>query len=161
EDQVARRGRERLVPRLVRRPAPAEDVLSPFRAEATYLVTGGLGALGLRVARWLSERGARHLVLAGRRGVTGAAEAAVEELRQGGVHVLVVRADVAVAEDVERLLKEIGERMPPLRGVVHAAGVLDDGVLLQQSWERFEKVLAPKVAGAWNLHRLTREMPLD
>jgi polyketide synthase 12/myxalamid-type polyketide synthase MxaB len=112
------------------------------------------------VARRLAERGARNLVLAGRGEPGEAARAAITELEKEGVRVAVVRADVARPEDAERLLRE-AEALAPVRGVVHAAGVLDDGVLLQQSWARFVPVLAPKVGGAWQLDRLTRGRPLD
>ncbi len=133
----------------------------PVRGGATYLVTGGLGALGLRVAGWLAARGARHLVLLGRRGPSPEAGAAIGGLERAGVRVIVARADVAEEDELGKVLAETRATMPPLRGVVHAAGTLDDGVLLEQSWQRFGKVLAPKVAGAWNLHELTRALPLD
>jgi myxalamid-type polyketide synthase MxaB len=131
------------------------------RSDGTYLITGGLGALGLHVAGWLVEQGARHLVLAGRRGLGEAAAQRVRGLEQAGARVEVVAADVSRRSEVEGLLSAAAQRLPPLAGVVHAAGVLDDGVLSQQSWPRFAKVLAPKVGGAWHLHELTRELPLD
>jgi acyl carrier protein len=74
---------------------------------------------------------------------------------------MVLQADVSQHEDVARVLETMTASLPPLRGVIHAAGVLEDGVLLQQSWRRFDAVMAPKVVGAWNLHTLTREMALD
>jgi acyl transferase domain-containing protein/acyl carrier protein len=160
EDQVAWRGGQRLVPRLVRHRLPAEDIPFPCRVEGSYLITGGLGALGLRVASWLIERGARHLMLVGRRGAEGIREDALEELRQKGAEVRVCKADVSIPGDVARLLAEM-DAMPPLRGVIHAAGVLDDGVLVEQAWGRFEKVLASKVQGAWNLHQSTCDRELD
>jgi NAD(P)-dependent dehydrogenase (short-subunit alcohol dehydrogenase family) len=83
------------------------------------------------------------------------------ELEQTGVRVLVVQGDVSREEDVRRVLREAAATQPPLRGVIHAAGVVDDGVLTQQSWSRFRRVFAAKVDGAWNLHRLTAELPLD
>ncbi len=135
--------------------------LVPVSARKTYLVTGGYGSLGRSVARWLSSRGARHLVLAGRRGAAGADPAFVRELKASGVEVELAQADVSSERDVFELVARIEATMPPLGGVVHAAGTLDDGVLVQQSWTRFEKVLAPKVAGAWNLHLATRARPLD
>jgi acyl transferase domain-containing protein/NADPH:quinone reductase-like Zn-dependent oxidoreductase/short-subunit dehydrogenase/acyl carrier protein len=131
------------------------------RPDATYLITGGLGGLGLRLAGRLVERGARHLVLAGRSAPSPAAAVLIEQLRSAGAEVTVVAADVARREDVERLIQEIEEHRPPLRGVFHAAGGLDDGVILQQDWSRFTAVMAPKVAGAWNLHRRTRHLDLD
>ena len=144
------------VGKIVVRQEPERVVIRP---DATYLVTGGLGALGLVVARWLVEHGARHLALVGRRGPADASQAAVAELEQQGARVVVLQADVADEADVARVLDEIEQ--PPLKGVVHAAGVLDDGVLLQQDWTRFERVMAPKVEGGWHLHALTRGRDLD
>jgi NADPH:quinone reductase-like Zn-dependent oxidoreductase/acyl carrier protein/NADP-dependent 3-hydroxy acid dehydrogenase YdfG len=130
-------------------------------ADATYLVTGGLGALGLEVARWLADRGGRHLVLLGRREPTPVAAAAIAALGAGGVDVAVVGADVARPDEVGAALAPVLASRPPLRGVVHAAGVLDDGILLEQRWERCAGVLAPKALGAWTLDTLTRGAALD
>ncbi len=138
----------------------AEGEAPAVRPDGSYLVTGGLGALGLRVARRLVERGARHLVLAGRGEPSAEARAAVAEMERVGARVVAARADVARPADVSRLLAEAAT-LAPLRGVVHAAGVLDDGALVQQSWPRFAAVLASKLAGARNLDRLSRGQPLD
>jgi phthiocerol/phenolphthiocerol synthesis type-I polyketide synthase C len=139
--------------------APTAD--GSLRADASYLVTGGLGGLGLEVARWMVARGARHLVLAGRGPPSPSAEDAIATLEAAGARVLVARADVAQPAEVERLFARIDHELPPLRGVVHAAGVLDDGLLLQQTPARFAAVMAPKVPGAWNLHVATRARSLD
>ena len=127
----------------------------------SYLITGGLGALGLQVARWLVGKGARYLTLIGRRGVDQAAQETLNELEQSGAAVRVLKADVSQEDDVARIFETVQNDMPPLRGIVHAAGVLNDGILLQQNWERFLQVMAPKVAGTWHLHKLTQDMPLD
>jgi acyl transferase domain-containing protein/acyl carrier protein len=140
-------------------PAPTAD--GRLRADASYLVTGGLGGLGLEVARWMVARGARQLVLAGRGQPSPSAEDAIATLEAAGARVLVARADVTQPAEVERLFARIDRELPPLRGVVHAAGVLDDGLLLQQTPARFAAVMAPKVAGAWNLHVATRARTLD
>jgi acyl transferase domain-containing protein/acyl carrier protein len=131
------------------------------RTNGTYLITGGLGGLGLTVARWLVEQGARHLVLMGRSAPSAAAREVLNELEGAGVQVEVSAADVAWEEQVAGVLDVARRRLPPLRGVVHAAGVLDDGILTQQTRERFETVMAPKVSGAWNLHCLTLDAELD
>jgi acyl transferase domain-containing protein/NADPH:quinone reductase-like Zn-dependent oxidoreductase/SAM-dependent methyltransferase/aryl carrier-like protein len=131
------------------------------RADAAYLITGGLGGLGLAVARWLVAGGARHLVLTGRKPPGAEAVPILEALREEGATVRVVTADVARWEDMESCFATLDAEGPPLAGVFHAAGVLADGVLLHQDWSRFERVLAPKVEGAWNLHRLTRDRELD
>ena len=138
--------------------APARPAV---RADATYLITGGLGALGLEVARHLVSRGARHLVLAGRSAPSADAASTIAELEGAGATIVAARADVSREADVAAMLAEVAARMPALAGVIHAAGVLDDGVLAEQTWARFETVLAPKLAGAWNLHRLTEGLPLD
>ncbi len=131
------------------------------RPDGTYLVTGGLGALGLRVARWLTEQGARHLVLVGRGGAARADAQALEAVRAAGAEVVIASANVSRREDVARILADIDRSLPPLRGIVHAAGLLDDGFLVQLDQERFRRVFPPKVAGAWNLHALTAGRPLD
>ncbi len=130
-------------------------------ADATYLVTGGLGGLGLVTTRSLIESGAKHLVLVGRSQPSDFASQEIAAWKEAGVNVTVARADVTQKEDLQQLLERIAHEMPPLRGVIHAAGVIDDGILQQQTWERFETVLAPKAAGAWLLHSLTHNLDLD
>ena len=134
---------------------------APVRADATYLVTGGLRGLGLVVARWLVERGARHLVLMGRRAPSDEAQGVVAELEAQDARVVVRRGDAGSATDLASVIETIRAGMPALRGVFHLAGVLDDAVVTEQTWPRFWRVLEPKLIGAWQLHRLTREMSLD
>ncbi|MCP3097312.1 type I polyketide synthase [Myxococcus sp. K15C18031901] len=160
EEQVALRGETRLVARLSRLERSLVSGVAP-RADGTYLIAGGLGGLGLKLAEWLVEQGARHLVLLGRKGASAQARPVLEALRTAGAEVHVFQADVSVRADVERVLGEVSARMPPLRGVFHAAAVLDDGVLANLTAERLRAVMEPKVHGAWNLHASTREAPLD
>ena len=131
------------------------------RADGTYLITGGLGGFGLAVAEWLAHQGAQHLVLVSRSGTPKEDAAALAGLRESGAEVVVMPADVSQERDVARVLDSIQRDLPPLRGIVHAAMVLDDDVLVRLDRKRFDAVLAPKVAGAWNLHRLTRHHQLD
>jgi NAD(P)-dependent dehydrogenase (short-subunit alcohol dehydrogenase family) len=133
----------------------------PLRPDGSYLITGGLGGLGLLVARWLVERGVRHLVLMGRTEASPDAAAVITDLRRAGADVVVAQGDVGREDQLRDLLREIAQTLPPLRGIIHAAGVFAPGALLQQNWEQFARVLAPKVEGAWNLHLLTRDLPLD
>lgn len=148
---------------------PADDIRQGedgllFRENASYLITGGLGGLGLAVADWMVAQGARNLVLVGRSGASESAQIKLDELAELGATIKVAKGDISRHEDVSRILDEIGENesaVPPLRGIIHAAGILDDGVLLQQDWSRFARVMAPKVDGAWYLHALTRKLPLD
>ncbi|MFN3647971.1 MAG: type I polyketide synthase [Armatimonadota bacterium] len=157
EAEVALRGEERLVPRLVR--CPAEPRVE-IRFEGTVLITGGLGGLGLETARWAVARGARHLLLAGRSAPSPAAEAVLHELRERGADVRAAQADVRREDDVRRLLS--GEDgLPPLRGIIHAAGVTADGLIGDLTPERFEEALAAKARGAWLLHQHSRGMALD
>lgn len=100
-------------------------------------------------------------MLLGRRAPDSDAAATVAELTSLGATVDVVQADVTRAEDMERVIAGFGRQRPPLRGVFHVAGVLDDGTLLQQDWDRYRAVLAPKVIGAHHLDRCTRDLPLD
>ena len=141
-------------------PAGHENALR-IRPDGAYLITGGMGGLGLRTARWLVEQGARHLVLLGRRPPMADALEAIGELEAEGARVLVELCDVARRDDVARVLERVAAELPPLRGVVHAAGVLDDGVLIQQQWKRFAAVLRPKAMGAANLDALTAALDLD
>ena len=134
---------------------------SGARSDGTYLITGGLGGLGLKVAGWLASKGARHLALVGRSRLSTVTPAAVRELVRSGVEVRIIRADVADEAQVARALAEVDETMPRLRGVFHAAGLLDDGTLLHLDRTRLDAVMAPKVAGAWNLHALTAGRTLD
>lgn len=151
--------------KLVLLPDPHERVTTapgaaPVRPAATYLITGGLGALGLETARYLTEQGARHLVLVGRSAPSAAAEQAVAELRTRA-EVAVVGADLSGRAGIDDVLARIDATMPPLAGIVHAAGILDDGLLTGLNRERFRAVAGPKSAAAWHLHHATLERELD
>uniref|UniRef100_A0A3Q8GZA0 L-cysteine--[L-cysteinyl-carrier protein] ligase n=1 Tax=Myxococcus fulvus TaxID=33 RepID=A0A3Q8GZA0_MYXFU len=162
-EEVALREGRRYVARLVRCPVAGDSrpPASRVHRDATYLVTGGLGALGLLVARWLVDQGARHLVLMGRSEAAEASREALGALEKAGAKVECIRADVSRPEDVSRVLEAIARSGHPLRGVVHAAGVVEDGTLQSLDWKRFERVLAPKLRGSWNLHEQTKGLPLD
>lgn len=125
--------------------------------EGTYLITGGLGGLGLTVADHLVGRGARHLVLAGRSTPNDDQRRQIERMAEAGADVRWVQADVSEPEDVARLLSE-SSRDHPLRGIVHAAMVLDDGIVVGQTVERARAVLRPKVSGAVLLDRMAPDL---
>ncbi|NEO13876.1 MULTISPECIES: type I polyketide synthase [unclassified Moorena] len=146
---------------VVEMPEALSDQQKSIKPEASYLITGGLGALGLEVAQWMVTQGAKHLALMGRRAPNPTAQTIIEELETAGAHVRVVLGDISHTEDVAKTLQEISASLPPLKGVIHAAGVLDDGLLQNMSWQQFTKVMAPKVAGTWHLHQLTLDVPLD
>jgi myxalamid-type polyketide synthase MxaB len=143
-------------------PKPSQPFI--IQPQSSYLITGGWGALGLQVAHWLVEQGATSLILIGRHVPDAIAQSTIRQLEQAGATIHIVQADVAKPRTVAKLtdpkrMKKAG--LAPLRGVIHAAGVLQDGMLLNQSWEQFERVLQPKLLGAWNLHQATRKLPLD
>lgn len=139
--------------------APGTLRLSPA---ATYLVTGGLSGFGLKSAEWLAARGARHLALLGRRGAaTPECTASLDALRAQGVEVLVLACDVADREALGRALDRIASELPPLRGVIHAAMVIEDALLRDLTREQLQRSAAAKLGGAWNLHELTRQLALE
>ncbi len=141
---------------VVHRPSPGS-----VRSDGTYLITGGLGGLGLRVAQWLVDHGARHLLMLGRSAPSEDARSLIRSLESAGATVKVASVDVANRDALARVIKDAHGSMPTLRGVVHAAGRLLDGTVRQQTAERYAAVLAPKVTGTLNLHELTRGLPLD
>jgi len=167
EREIAVRGEQLYAPGFER--AISANALPPkesvsdveFRPDASYLITGGLGGLGLVVAHWMVQRGARHLILLGRSKASDSAERAVAAMRELGCEVLTWQADVAHEDEVASVLMKIRESLPSLRGIIHAAGVVDDGIMLQLDQERFRRVMSPKVSGAWNLHQQSLDDPLD
>jgi acyl transferase domain-containing protein/NADPH:quinone reductase-like Zn-dependent oxidoreductase/acyl carrier protein len=140
-------------------PVPIDGPILSRRS--SYLLTGGLGGLGLSLAHWMAEHGAGHLVLLGRRSPERVDQLdAIAAMEQLGARVTVAAADVSVREQLAHVIEAIPPELP-LAGVVHTAGVLDDGMLLNLSSDQFARVMAPKIAGAWNLHELTRGQSLD
>ncbi|OYX87432.1 MAG: hypothetical protein B7Y71_01665, partial [Xanthobacter sp. 35-67-6] len=131
------------------------------RPDATFLITGGLGTLGLHAARWLVHQGARSLALVGRSAPGPEAETTLVALRAAGVRVEIFQADMSGPAAVDQVFASVRATMAPLRGVIHAAGVLDDALLVNQSEAHFAKVLAPKLKAAWLLHQATVDEPLD
>ncbi|WP_433496289.1 type I polyketide synthase [Sphaerimonospora sp. CA-214678] len=167
EDVVVVRDGEPYAARLEHLDGEPSRPPASLRADGTYLVTGGLGALGLEVARWLAERGARRIILAGRRALPDrdtwdtltdprvlARVEAVRSLERLGVTVVTAAVDIADAEAAARLLAPPLLGLPPIRGVVHAAGVLDDRVVRDLDERSLRTVLRPKVDGAAVLHDL-------
>ncbi|MFE2940692.1 SDR family NAD(P)-dependent oxidoreductase [Streptomyces sp. NPDC059255] len=140
-------------------PVPLPD--GRFRADATYLVTGGLGALGLSLAEFLAARGAGALALLGRSAPTADAERRLTALRTAGTRVETLRCDVADERALGEALRRVREELPPLRGVFHAAGVLADATIDTMTPASAAAVLAPKAVGARNLDAGTADDPLD
>ena len=139
-------------------PAFARNALD---ADRTYLITGGLGGIGCAVATWLVERGAKHIVLNGRRDPDESALRTIEELHALDCEINIKIADMTQTSQIDAMLHDIELEMPPLGGIVHSVGVLSDGAIPNQTWERFEEVLWPKVLGSWRLHEATKRLDLD
>lgn len=146
---------------------PDVDVLAAtktpyrYRHDATYLITGGLGGVGLAMAEGMVRSGARQIVMMQRSGPTPEAEATLETLRAAGADIRIERADITQPEDLTAVLDRIAESQSPLAGVLHLAMVLEDSLIATLDAERFERVWSPKVRGAWNLHLQTQSLPLD
>src|SRR5581483_1312516 len=160
EDLIALRGSACLTPRYQRSPEvpAAVPTLAP---DATYLITGATGGIGPLVARWMIERGARHIALVARRPATAETRAALESMLPAGATVRFIAADIADHAQVTAAIANIRENMPPLRGVCHLAATSTAILLRDSSEEDFRRLLAAKMAGAWNLHVATRDLPLD
>lgn len=141
---------------------PSLDGDIRFRDDATYLITGGLGGFGLTVANWMVNHGARHLLLMGRRGIHNEeAQQSVDAMRAAGAEVVVASVDVCDRPQVEEVLAGIRAKMPPLRGVMHAAMVLRDTLLANMTEEQMREVWGPKVLGARNVYTQIDRDDLD
>jgi len=162
ERKLAIRGKQRYVPRLV---PYAFNALTPHKrtvhSDGTYFITGGSGGLGLVVARWLVRNGAKHLVLISRSELSASNSGVVDELRHVCRDIQTMKVDVTIKEELDECIARISQEMPPLRGVIHAAGVLQDGAIVNLTPERVAQVMAPKVIGAWNVHKATELRDLD
>ncbi|MCI0729577.1 MAG: SDR family NAD(P)-dependent oxidoreductase [Chloroflexi bacterium] len=177
ENQIAFRDQARYVARLARSQQPAPNGQPPrFRADGSYLITGGLSGLGLAVAQWMVENGARRLILMGRTAFPPRPEwgqvdensslaeriAAVKALEAKGASVHLAPVDVSDDEQIGAFLKQYRrEGWPPIRGLVHSAGLTRDQLLMRMDQEAFDAPLGPKMLGAWSLHRLLAGEPLD
>ncbi|MEM8677428.1 MAG: SDR family NAD(P)-dependent oxidoreductase, partial [Cyanobacteria bacterium P01_G01_bin.67] len=137
----------------------------------SYLITGGLGGLGILTAQWLAEKGARNLILLGRSQPSTYAQVEIAKLQQQGINIDVIQTDITNYNSLKQifasrnLITSSSSPAPsapfaPLRGVIHAAGMLDDSAIQNMTWSQMERVLQPKVTGAWNLHNLTKDISL-
>jgi phthiocerol/phenolphthiocerol synthesis type-I polyketide synthase C len=137
-----------------------ENPLVSIDANATYLITGGLGGMGLAVAEWLVEQGARSLVLLGR-SIPADSAASIRQLESVGARVVAMQVDISDPVALNRVGSYISHHLPVLRGIVHSAGISDDSPMSELNWQRFSNVMAPKVLGSWNLHCFSEKMNLD
>lgn len=143
-------------------PAKLDKQTLQLDAGASFLVTGGLSGFGLKTAEWLVAKGARYLILISRSGPQSAeAKTGIARMKQLGVRVHAAACDVTDSAALSYLLQKIATTMPPLKGVVHAAMVIDDGLIRNMDAAQIRRVLAPKVLGALHLHQMTRDLALD
>ncbi len=176
EDQVAFRGDQRYVVRLGASTRLTPPLTPTFRPDGSYLITGGLGKLGLLTARWMVMQGARRLILMGRTAIPPRSHwrhltadhpqkqlvQAIQELEQLGASIHLAAVDIADEQQLTRFLAEYEqEGWPVIRGVMHTAGVVQDDLLLRMTKETFQRVLRPKLRGGWLLHELLKDYPLD
>ena len=136
----------------------SQGLVSP---DGTYLVTGGLGALGMQVTEWLVQQGARSIALLSRRTPSDETVEKLAQFQRRGVQVFACQADVTDPVSLRSAVSRILESRPPFRGVIHAAGVLADGAIADMTLEQFERAASPKIQGAWNLHQVLNDQPLD
>lgn len=174
DNQLAIRSGQLLSPRMKRIPLEkqikqraklAEEGLfsADWRAnpDKCYLITGGLGMLGRQAAKWLAEKGASQVMLVSRRKPDEATQQFLETVAELGCQTVVHSADLGSRSDVAKMFERFGGDLNPLGGLIHAAGVLDDALIEKQTWDRFAKVMAPKVGGATILHEFTKELDLE
>ncbi len=156
---------KRYVPRLTEYTLPTYAKVklleNPIKQDASYLITGAFGALGLLAAEYLVHSGAKFLILIGRSEMNHEAKERVAEWQKKGVKIIISKLDISNYASLETAFNTEYVNMPGLKGVIHAAGTLRDASFLQQSWDHFNEVLSPKIQGAWNLHRLTQLKDLD
>jgi len=146
----------------VHTPDPAARKHLTLATDASYLVTGGLSGFGLRTAEWLASKDARNLVLISRSGPNSEeARNAISRLEKQGVKVFAASCDITDKNAISALLTEIAKALPPLKGIVHAATVINDGLIRNMGADQIRSVLAPKALGARYLHEMTLDTPLD
>lgn len=129
--------------------------------KASYLITGGSGGLGLLAAQLLAKKGAHSIILVSRNGSEKKLKETIEKISKYNTKVIIMHGDVSIKEDMERILREISDNYPPLKGIIHCAGVNDDGMIMSMDWEKFNKVFLAKVYGTMILHNLTSILDLD
>ena len=168
DNQLALREGKFFAPRLrsvARSSETTATAWKPNDRETSFLITGGLGKLGRQAAKWLADNGAGQVVLVSRRQPDEETQAFLDAVMETGCDVVIHNADISSRDDVAGLFERFGQTSPdgykPLAGIIHAAGVLDDGLMTEQTWERFEKVLAPKVEAAKLLDEFSRDLSLD
>lgn len=163
---VLRKDGKRYVPILIKKQEIIKNSTTKnnpieIKDDSTYIITGGLGTLGLVYAEYIISKGAKYLALVGRREPNEKAMQRLTEWRNKGINVLSYQADICNERDTENLMSEIRNSMPQIKGIIHAAGTLDDKMIMDQSWETFKNVLIPKTVGTYNIHNSLKNDELD
>ena len=173
EDHIAFRDKQSYVARLVHSNPQASKKIN-FQSDSTYLITGGLGFLGLKLAHWMVKQGAQHLILTGRKGLpkrdtwgkisentdTWKQIQAIQLLEENGASVLVVQADVSDFEQMSQVFEQVKSSKFPLRGIIHAAGVPGSQAIEELTVNDFKTMFLPKITGAWLLHKLSQDQDI-
>ncbi|CAL8113280.1 unnamed protein product [Orchesella dallaii] len=150
------------MPQIILRDSQFEPHIKFFNENSTYLITGGLGGIGLQVTKWMCNNGAKHIVLTNRRVPDEYAQTVMKELRAQGHNIIALSTDVGDYDQCVKLLRDIElQDFPELRGIFHCAGTLSDATYINQSIESFQTAFQGKVYGAWHLHQLTKDYQLE
>nr|WP_063779214.1 type I polyketide synthase [Kibdelosporangium sp. MJ126-NF4]CTQ96553.1 Malonyl CoA-acyl carrier protein transacylase (EC 2.3.1.39) [Kibdelosporangium sp. MJ126-NF4] len=161
EDEVAWRDGRRFAHTLARADLSTQHQPAPVVRDGAYLITGGLGGLGIAAAQWLAGEGATRIVLSARRGPSASANAVIEDIRASGVGVEVVTGDIAEPGIAEQMVRAASRDSIPIRGVLHAAGVLADGAVLALTADDVVSAWQAKTTGALRLHEACAGLRLD
>jgi len=161
EYRIAYRKGQRYCERLSVYKFTTDKVENIIKDDFSYLVTGGTGSLGIYTCQWLKDQGAKYIIITSRNAPKNGVLEKIKDIEKSGVKILFIKSDVSIQSHVEEIFQTAKESMPVISGIIHTAGVLDDGVLINQTKDKFDKVLAPKIAGAWNLHMYSQELNLD
>ena len=160
------RGQTRYIARLIshkdylKQNKPSDKKIE-IKEDASYLITGGTGALANVYAKQLIKEGAKNLILVSRHEPEENAKEQMKQFREQGVNVVCMQGDVCNAGSILRVIEESSNAMPPIRGVIHTAGVLHDKMMVELDWSEFQKVLEPKVAGTVHLYQAVKKKELD
>lgn len=160
EPEIAWRKGERQVPRMV--PGEIDQFIRPqFEEDASYLVAGGLRPLGFEVAQWYIHHGAKNIILLDELVITQEMNAEISRLKAQGVNIVPFVTSFDNFSQLQNFFDDILDKIPPLKGVIHAAGIIEQDWLIHLKWDRFENANRLKIAGSWHLHELTKSLPLD
>ena len=160
EYKIAYRNKKRYCERLSTNQFNVEDD-NFIKNNASYLITGGTGSLGFQACQWLITQGARFIILTARKAPGSALQRKIKNIEKKGIQILFIESDISIKSSTQKVFIKAKESMPEIAGIIHTAGVLDDAMLLNQSIEKFDKVLKPKTSGAWNLHVFSQDLNLD